>query len=310
MSVVIAGSTGLAGSALMRIFENAGHDVVGLNRSNVNLLDYRETKHFFDSRNVSMVVDAAARVGGIGANNSFPVEFLSENIKIQTNLMQAAHEANVERFIFLGSSCIYPRDCLQPIKEEYLLSGPLESTNSAYAIAKIAGIELINSYRREYGRRWVSVMPTNLYGPKDNFSQDTSHVLPALVRRFADAVECGDLEVSVWGSGNSLREFLHVDDMARAVLTVAEKYDSTLHLNIGSGREISIKELASKVAQYCGFKGDIIWDRTKPDGTPRKILDSHRINSLGWKPIVSLEEGIRDTISWYREQSPLGNVRK
>ena len=310
MSVVIAGSTGLAGSALMRIFENAGHDVLGLNRSNVNLLDYRETKHFFDSRNVSMVVDAAARVGGIGANNSFPVEFLSENIKIQTNLMQAAHEASVERFIFLGSSCIYPRDCLQPIKEEYLLSGPLESTNSAYAIAKIAGIELINSYRREYGRRWVSVMPTNLYGPKDNFSQDTSHVLPALVRRFADAVECGDSEVSVWGSGNSLREFLHVDDMARAVLTVAEKYDSTLHLNIGSGREISIKELASKVAQYSGFKGDIIWDRTKPDGTPRKILDSHRINSLGWKPIVSLEEGIRDTISWYREQSPLGNVRK
>jgi GDP-L-fucose synthase len=294
----------------MRIFENAGHDVLGLNRSNVNLLDYRETKHFFDSRNVSMVVDAAARVGGIGANNSFPVEFLSENIKIQTNLMQAAHEANVERFIFLGSSCIYPRDCSQPIKEEYLLSGPLESTNSAYAIAKIAGIELINSYRREYGRRWVSVMPTNLYGPKDNFSQDTSHVLPALVRRFADAVECGDSEVSVWGSGNSLREFLHVDDMARAVLTVAEKYDSTLHLNIGSGREISIKELALKIAHYSGFKGDIIWDRTKPDGTPRKILDSHRINSLGWKPIVSLEEGIRDTISWYREQSPLGNVRK
>ena len=310
MSVVIAGSTGLAGSALMRIFESAGHDVLGLNRSNVNLLDYRETKHFFDSRNVSMVVDAAARVGGIGANNSFPVEFLSENIKIQTNLMQAAHEANVERFIFLGSSCIYPRDCSQPIKEEYLLSGPLESTNSAYAIAKIAGIELINSYRREYGRRWVSVMPTNLYGPKDNFSQDTSHVLPALVRRFADAVECGDSEVSVWGSGNSLREFLHVDDMARAVLTVAEKYDSTLHLNIGSGREISIKELALKIAHYSGFKGDIIWDRTKPDGTPRKILDSHLINSLGWKPIVSLEEGIRDTISWYREQSPLGNVRK
>jgi GDP-L-fucose synthase len=310
MSVVIAGSTGLAGSALMRIFENAGHEVLGLNRSNVNLLDFRETKHFFESVNVSMVIDAAARVGGIGANNSFPVEFLSENIKIQTNLMQAAHETSVERFIFLGSSCIYPRDCSQPIKEEYLLSGPLESTNSAYAIAKIAGIELINSYRREYGRRWVSVMPTNLYGPKDNFNQDSSHVLPALIRRFADAVECGDSEVSVWGSGNSLREFLHVDDMARAVLTVADKYDSALHLNIGSGREISIKELALKIADYSGFKGDIIWDKTKPDGTPRKILDSERIISLGWKPIVTLEEGIRDTISWYREQSPLGNVRK
>jgi GDP-L-fucose synthase len=294
----------------MRIFENAGHEVLGLNRSNVNLLDFRETKHFFESVNVSMVIDAAARVGGIGANNSFPVEFLSENIKIQTNLMQAAHETSVERFIFLGSSCIYPRDCSQPIKEEYLLSGPLESTNSAYAIAKIAGIELINSYRREYGRRWVSVMPTNLYGPKDNFNQDSSHVLPALIRRFADAVECGDSEVSVWGSGNSLREFLHVDDMARAVLTVADKYDSALHLNIGSGREISIKELALKIADYSGFKGDIIWDKTKPDGTPRKILDSERIISLGWKPIVTLEEGIRDTISWYREQSPLGNVRK
>jgi len=310
MSVVIAGSTGLAGSALMRIFENAGHEVLGLNRSNVNLLDYRETKLFFESVNASIVIDAAARVGGIGANNSFPVEFLSENIKIQTNLMQAAHETSVERFIFLGSSCIYPRDCPQPIKEEYLLSGPLESTNSAYAIAKIAGIELINSYRKEYGKRWVSVMPTNLYGPKDNFSQDSSHVLPALIRRFSDAVECGDSEVSVWGSGSSLREFLHVDDMARAVLTVANEYDSTLHLNIGSGREISIKELALKIADYSGFKGDIIWDKTKPDGTPRKILNSDRIISLGWKPIVTLEEGIRDTISWYREQSPLGNVRK
>jgi GDP-L-fucose synthase len=310
MSVVIAGSTGLAGSALMRIFENAGHEVLGLNRSNVNLLDYRETKLFFESVNASIVIDAAARVGGIGANNSFPVEFLSENIKIQTNLMQAAHETSVERFIFLGSSCIYPRDCPQPIKEEYLLSGPLESTNSAYAIAKIAGIELINSYRKEYGKRWVSVMPTNLYGPKDNFSQDSSHVLPALIRRFSDAVECGDSKVSVWGSGSSLREFLHVDDMARAVLTVANKYDSTLHLNIGSGREISIKELALKIADHSGFKGDIVWDKTKPDGTPRKILDSGRIISLGWKPIVTLEEGIRDTISWYREQSPLGNVRK
>jgi GDP-L-fucose synthase len=310
MSVVIAGSTGLAGSALMRIFENAGHEVLGLNRSNVNLLDYRETKLFFESVNASIVIDAAAHVGGIGANNSFPVEFLSENIKIQTNLMQAAHETSVERFIFLGSSCIYPRDCPQPIKEEYLLSGPLESTNSAYAIAKIAGIELINSYRKEYGKRWVSVMPTNLYGPKDNFSQDSSHVLPALIRRFSDAVECGDSKVSVWGSGSSLREFLHVDDMARAVLTVANKYDSTLHLNIGSGREISIKELALKIADHSGFKGDIVWDKTKPDGTPRKILDSGRIISLGWKPIVTLEEGIRDTISWYREQSPLGNVRK
>lgn len=310
MSVVIAGSTGLAGSALMRVFENAGHDVLGLNRSNVNLLDFSETKHFFDSTNVSLVIDAAARVGGIGANNSFPVEFLSENIKIQTNLMQAAHETNVERFIFLGSSCIYPRECLQPIKEEYLLSGPLESTNSAYAIAKIAGIELINSYRREYGRRWVSVMPTNLYGPNDNFSKHSSHVLPALIRRFADAVESGDSEVSVWGSGRSLREFLHVDDMARAVLTVADEYDSSLHLNIGSGREISIKELAMKIADYSGFKGEIVWDKTMPDGTPRKILDSDRMISLGWKPVITLEEGIRDTISWYREQSPLGNVRK
>ena len=249
-------------------------------------------------------------VGGIGANNSYPVEFLSDNLTIQGNLMNAAHKAKVPGFIFLGSSCIYPRDCAQPIKEEYLMTGPLETSNSAYAVAKIAGIEMINSYRKEYGAKWISLMPTNLYGPRDNFDLAASHVLPAFIRKFIEAVENGVRKVQLWGSGNSLREFLHVDDLAQAIVLASEKYDSDIHLNIGSGEELSIRELAFKVAAATGFTGEIEWDLNKPDGTPRKFLDISRIQSLGWAPTIKLDEGIASTVAWYREANARGEVRK
>jgi GDP-L-fucose synthase len=258
----------------------------------------------------SLIVDAAAKVGGIGANNSYPVEFLTDNLTIQGNLMNAAHKAGVPNFVFLGSSCIYPRDCAQPIKEEYLMTGPLEETNSAYAIAKIAGIKLINSYRKEYGTRWISLMPTNLYGPKDNFDLTASHVLPAFIRRFIEATESGVDKVTLWGSGTPLREFLHVDDLAQAVVVSSEKYDSSLHLNVGSGEDLTIKHLAEKVAAAAGFTGKIEWDSSKPDGTPRKVLDVSRIKALGWKPTITLDDGIASTIAWYKEANARGEVRK
>ena len=310
MSVVVAGSTGLAGSAITKAFEKAGQEVFGINRGVVDLLNFDQTNQFLNDLRPSIVVDAAARVGGIGANNSHPVEFLEDNVRIQANLMHASHNASVKRFVFLGSSCIYPRDCQQPIKEEYLMTGPLEATNSAYAIAKIAGIELVNSYRKQYGYNWISLMPTNLYGPRDNFNLDHSHVLPALIRRFVEAVEADASEVMVWGSGLHKREFLHVDDLARAVLLTSQSYDSALHLNIGTGEDLSILELATKIAQISGFKGAILWDKSKPDGTPRKVLDVSRIRKLGWSPRVTLEEGIASTISWYKEATAKGESRR
>ena len=310
MKVVVAGSTGLAGSAISAAFSAQGHQVIGLNRSVVDLMDGAATQQFLINTKPDLVVDAAAKVGGIGANNTFPVEFLADNITIQGNLMNAAHAAKVEKFVFLGSSCIYPRDCAQPIKEEYLMTGPLEATNSAYAIAKIAGIELINSYRKEYGTRWISLMPTNLYGPRDNFDLAASHVLPAFIRRFVDAAESGAEKVVLWGSGSPLREFLHVDDLAQAVVVASEKYDSSLHLNVGTGEDLSIKELASVVAKSAGFSGEIEWDSSKPDGTPRKVLDVSRIKALGWKPTITLEEGVASTIAWYKAASARGEVRK
>jgi GDP-L-fucose synthase len=310
MKVVVAGSTGLAGSAISAAFSAQGHEVIGLNRSVVDLLDGEATKRFLVSAKPDLVIDAAAKVGGIGANNTFPVEFLVDNITIQGNLMNAAHAASVEKFVFLGSSCIYPRDCAQPIKEEYLMTGPLETTNSAYAIAKIAGIELINSYRKEYGAQWISLMPTNLYGPRDNFDLVASHVLPAFIRRFVDAAASGAEKVVLWGSGSPLREFLHVDDLAQAVVVASEKYDSSLHLNVGTGEDLSIKELAGLVARSAGFTGVIEWDSSKPDGTPRKVLDVSRIKALGWKPTITLKEGVASTIAWYKAASARGEVRK
>ena len=309
MSVLVAGSTGLAGSAIAAAFESKGEEVVRVNRSVVDLMNLEATKKFLKSTKPTLVIDAAAKVGGIGANNSFPVEFLADNIRIQSNLMQAAHEADVERFVFLGSSCIYPRDCAQPIKEEYLMTGPLEATNSAYAIAKIAGIELVNSYRKEHGRKWISLMPTNLYGPRDNFDLQASHVLPAFIRRFVEAVESNVGSVTLWGSGAPLREFLHVDDLAQAVVLTADSYDSSMHLNVGTGQDLTIKDLAGMVASLSGFKGEIIWNTSKPDGTPRKTLDVSRIKALGWNPTITLEGGIASTIAWFKEASAKGEAR-
>jgi GDP-L-fucose synthase len=310
MTVIVAGATGLAGSAIVKAFEAKGQNVVGINRSVVDLMDSNATEDFIFKSKPSLIVDAAAKVGGIGANNSHPVEFLSDNLTIQDNLMNAAHKAGVPNFVFLGSSCIYPRDCAQPIKEEYLMTGPLEETNSAYAVAKIAGIEMVNSYRKEYGTKWISLMPTNLYGPRDNFDLAASHVLPAFIRRFVEAAKSGASKVTLWGSGAPLREFLHVDDLAQAVLLASEKYDSSMHLNVGTGEDLSIKELAQKVAHAAGFTGEIEWDSTKPDGTPRKVLDVSRMKALGWKPTITLDAGIASTIAWYKEANARGEVRK
>jgi GDP-L-fucose synthase len=216
----------------------------------------------------------------------------------------------VEKFVFLGSSCIYPRDAKQPIKEEYLMTGPLESTNSAYAIAKIAGIELVNSYRKQFGKKWISLMPTNIYGPGDNFELMDSHVMPAVIRRFIEATESKSEKVILWGTGNPRREFLHVEDLARAIVLTSETYDSNLHLNIGTGEDISIRELAARVAIATGFKGKIAWDHSKPDGTPRKVLDVSRIKTLGWEPTITLDQGIASTVAWYLEANAREEVRK
>ena len=300
MTVLVAGGSGLAGSAIVRALEARGEKVLVVNSKVVDLTNRKSTFEYILDHKPTHVIDAAARVGGIGANNQFPVNFLSENIQIQTNLMDASHEAKVERFVFLGSSCIYPKMAEQPMKESALLTGPLEPTNSAYAIAKISGIELIKSYRKQFKHRWISVMPTNLYGPGDNFDLNTSHVLPAMIRKFDDAVKAKS-EVTLWGSGSPKREFLHTDDLAQAIILLMEKYDEDQHINVGSNEELTIKELAQLIAGLAGYAGEIKWDRTKPDGTPRKIMDSTRINALGWRPKISLKDGISSTLNWYRE---------
>jgi len=303
MTIVIAGSTGLVGSAITRALIGRGQSVIGINRKVVDLLDRKATFEFINAAKPDLVIDAAAIVGGIGANNNFPVDFLSKNIQMQSNLMDAAHASNVERFVFLGSSCIYPRDCTQPIKEEYLMTGPLEQTNSAYAVAKIAGIELIRSYRKQFNRKWISLMPTNMYGPNDNFDLATCHVLPALINRFVNAEINGENLVTLWGTGLAKREFMHVDDFASAVFIAAEKYYDGLQMNVGTGEDLTIAELATVVAQLSGYKGEIEWDSSKPDGTPRKVLDVTKMKNLGWAPAISLEAGISSTIEWFKENS-------
>ena len=301
MTILVAGGSGLVGSAIVRACEKANENVIGISSKDLNLLDRDKTFKFIQEIKPSAIIDAAAKVGGIGGNSKYPVEFLSENIRIQTNLMDAAHSFGVEKLLFLGSSCIYPRNCAQPIKEEYILTGELEETNSAYAVAKIAGIELIKSYRKEYGYSWISVMPTNVYGPKDNFDLESSHVMPALIRKILDAKSNNLHEVVLWGSGSPIREFLYTDDLARAILVCLEKYNDLQHINIGSGIEISIKNLALKISNQVGYDGEIIWDKNRPDGTPRKVLDATKISKLGWKPNISLDQGIRSTIDWYLE---------
>jgi len=299
MTILVAGGSGLVGSAIVRELKGLNQDVIGISSKDVDLLDRCKTFEFINNLKPTAIIDSAAKVGGIGGNNSYPVEFLSQNLQIQSNLMDAAHTAKVSKFIFLGSSCIYPKDCAQPIKEEYLLTGELEQTNSAYAVAKIAGIELIKSYCKEYGYKWISVMPTNMYGPNDNFDLENGHVLPVLIRKFVEAKRSGSGKVTLWGSGAPLREFMHVDDFAKAVVFCMDKYDDSNQINVGSGQEISIKDLAGKISKAVGFSGEIIWDSSKPNGTMRKVLDSSKIANLGWKPTISLDQGIASTVEWY-----------
>ena len=300
MTILIAGSNGLVGSSILNELISSGRDAVGLTRNTVNLLNRNDVFIYIQDLKPSVIIDAAAKVGGIGANDKYPVDFLTENLQIQSNLMDAAHKANVEQFVFLGSSCIYPRECPQPIKEDYLLTGPLEPTNSAYALAKIAGLELIKSYRKQFGKKWITVMPTNLYGPRDNFDLQNSHVLPALIRKFVEAINSGAKSVELWGTGSAVREFLYVEDLAKAVIFCLKNYDSNEHINIGTGIGITIKELSEKISKLSGFEGDIKWDSSKPDGMPVKVLDVSRINQLGWFATTDLDSGIEKTLSWYR----------
>ena len=301
MTILVAGATGLAGSAIVRELTRIGRSVVGISSKDVDLLDRNATFNYLDKLKPNAVIDAAAKVGGISANTNYPVEFLSENIRIQTNLIDAAHSAKVEKFVFLASSCVYPKNCPQPIKEEYVLTGALEPTNSAYAIAKLAGIELIKAYRKEFGHRWISVMPTNLYGPNDNFDLESSHVFPALIRKFIEAKKTNANSVNLWGTGKPKREFLHVDDLAKAIIICLDNYDADQQINIGSGIDLTVAELAEKIAKSTGFSGSINWDVAKEDGTPQKVLDIQKITNLGWKPTINLDQGIKLTVEWYLE---------
>ncbi|MCZ4518078.1 GDP-L-fucose synthase [Rhodococcus ruber] len=298
----VAGHRGLVGSAIRRQLEGRGFEnLIGRSSSELNLENRDAVFAFFEETKPKTVVLAAAKVGGILANSTYPVDFLSNNLRIQVNVLDAALAQNVERVLFLGSSCIYPKLAPQPIKEEYLLTGHLEPTNDAYAIAKIAGILQIQAVRRQYGLPWISAMPTNLYGPGDNFSPKGSHVLPALIRRYDEARRDGVETVTNWGSGSPRREFLHVDDMASACIHLLEHYDGPEQVNVGTGEDATIKEIAGIVASAVGYEGTTEWDSSKPDGTPQKLLDVSKLRDAGWTPRIDLEEGISSTVEWYRE---------
>lgn len=300
----VAGHRGLVGSAIWRKFESEGFgNLVGRTSAQLDLKNRDAVFEFFAQCKPRYVVLAAAKVGGILANNTYPVDFLSDNLRIQVNVLDAAREHRVERLLFLGSSCIYPKFAEQPIREESLLTGHLEPTNDAYAIAKIAGIMHIQAMRRQYGLPWISAMPTNLYGPGDNFSPTGSHVLPALIRRYDEAAKSGIKKVTNWGTGSPRREFLHVDDMAAACLHLLENYDGPSQINVGTGNDVTIRELASVVASAVGYTGEIAWDATKPDGTPRKLLDVSKLADAGWSATIGLEEGVRETVDWYRSNA-------
>ena len=298
--IFVAGYRGLVGSALMRRLEREGfHNLPRRDRSQLDLGDERAVQSFFAKERPAIVIFAAAKVGGIKANNDFPVEFLLDNLRIQNNIIHSAYETGVRKLLFLGSSCIYPKLAPQPIPETALLSGPLEPTNEAYAIAKIAGIKLCQAYAREYGANFISAMPTNLYGPNDNFDLETSHVLAALLRKAHEAKTRKARELAVWGSGTPRREFLHVDDLASACLFLLEKYDSPEIINVGCGEDVSIRELAELICAIVGFEGQLAWDNTKPDGTPRKLLDVTKLQNLGWRPTIPLRDGIAQTYEWF-----------
>ena len=298
--IYVAGHLGLVGSALVRRLRQGGYDNLVLRtKKELDLTDQRAAADFFEAEKPDYVFLAAARVGGILANSAYPAEFIHENLQIENNVISSSYGQGVKKLLFLGSSCIYPRDCPQPIREEYLLTGPLEPTNEPYALAKIAGIKMCQAYGREYGANFISVMPTNLYGPDDNFDLKDSHVLPAMIRRFHEAKVGHDKEVMVWGTGAPRREFLHVDDLADACVFLMENYDRPEIVNIGTGEDIAIKELAAMIKEIVGFAGEINWDTSKPDGTPRKLLDVSKLHNLGWKHKIGLEEGIRETYKWF-----------
>jgi GDP-L-fucose synthase len=296
----VAGHRGLVGSAIWRELERRGHSgLIGRTSAELDLRDRDAVFDFYRETRPEVVVLAAARVGGILANSTYPAEFLSDNLRIQTNVMDAAAAVGVRRLLFLGSSCIYPRLAEQPIREDALLTGPLEPTNDAYAIAKIAGIMQVQAIRRQLGLAYISAMPTNLYGPNDNFDLETSHVLPAMIRRFHEAKLAGVDEVVLWGTGTPRRELLHVDDLARACVLLLETYDDPSTINVGTGEDLTIRELAAIVAGVVGYDGELRWDSSKPDGTPRKVLDVSRLRALGWEPRIGLREGVESTYSWY-----------
>jgi GDP-L-fucose synthase len=303
--IFVAGYRGLVGSALMRRLEREGfNNLPKRDRSQLDLGDERGVQSFFAKEKPAIVIFAAAKVGGIKANNDFPVEFLLDNLRIQNNIIHSAYETGVRKLLFLGSSCIYPKFAPQPIPETALLGGPLEPTNEAYAIAKIAGIKLCQAYAREYSANFISAMPTNLYGPNDNFDLETSHVLAALLRKAHEAKTRKARELAVWGSGTPRREFLHVDDLASACLFLLEKYDSSEIINVGCGEDIPIRELAELICDIVGFEGQLAWDETKPDGTPRKLLDVTRLQNLGWRPTIPLRDGIAQTYEWFLKNVP------
>lgn len=303
--IFVAGHRGLVGSALIRKLQHDGFaDIVTRGRSQLDLRNEGGVARFFVEEKPALVIFAAAKVGGIKANNDLPVEFLLENLQMQNNVIRAAYDSGVRKLLFLGSSCIYPKHAPQPIPESALLTGPLEPTNEAYAIAKIAGIKLCQAYAREYGANFISAMPTNLYGPNDNFDLLSSHVLPALLRKAHAAKTEGKRELIVWGSGEPRREFLHVDDLAAACVFLLEKYDSSEIINIGCGEDISIRDLAELICDVVGFKGELAWDTTKPDGTPRKLLDVSKVHALGWRHRIPLRDGIARTYQWFLENNP------
>ena len=300
--IYVAGHRGLVGSAIVRALQAQGYNNLILRaHKELDLLDQKTVTDFFQKEKPEYIFLAAAKVGGILANKTYPADFIYQNLQVQNNVIHNSYLHGVRKLLFLGSSCIYPRNCPQPIKEEYLLTGPLEPTNEPYAIAKIAGIKMCQSYNRQYGANFISVMPTNLYGPNDNFDLENSHVLPALIRKFHEAKINNQNEVVVWGTGAAKREFLHVDDLAEACVFLMNNYDSSEIINIGAGEDVTIKELAEMIKEVIGFTGDIMWDATKPDGTPRKLLDVSKLHNLGWKHKIGLSEGLKMAYEWYKK---------
>lgn len=300
--IYVAGHKGLVGSAVWRHLRTRGYEnVVGRTSAELDLRDRAATFDFFAAERPEYVIDAAAKVGGIIANINYPAEMISDNLRIQVNVLDAAHEFAVRRLLFLGSSCIYPKHAPQPITEDAVLTGPLEPTNDAYSVAKLAGVFQVQAMRRQYGSSFISVMPTNLYGPGDNFDPETSHLMPLVIRRMHEAVESGADQVVFGGTGTPRREFLHVDDLAAACLVLLERYDDPAPINVGTGVDITVEETARLVADVAGFEGEILFNRSIPDGTPRKVLDILRINALGWKPGIELRQGVEDTLEWYRK---------